>query len=89
MDPAPAWYTFRINGHLGATMLSAFPALARNHRNQVTIAGRDGRTRSEADQMAFSASALVTARPRAPYSCRSPNISMRMDWSRPPTRTGS
>ena len=32
----------------------------------------------------------ATARPRAPYSCRSPNISMRMDpWSRPPTWTGS
>jgi DNA-binding IclR family transcriptional regulator len=30
-------------------------------------------------QMALSASALVTGRPRAPYSCRSPNISMRMD----------
>jgi hypothetical protein len=28
MDPAPALYTIRINGHLGATVLSAFPALA-------------------------------------------------------------
>jgi hypothetical protein len=28
MDPAPALYTIRIDGHLGATMLSAFPALA-------------------------------------------------------------
>jgi hypothetical protein len=28
MDPAPALYTIRINGHLGAVMLSAFPALA-------------------------------------------------------------
>jgi hypothetical protein len=27
MDPASAWYTIRINGHLGATMQSAFPAL--------------------------------------------------------------
>ena len=27
MDPAPAPYLIRINGHLGATMLSAFPAL--------------------------------------------------------------
>jgi hypothetical protein len=27
MDPAPAPYVFRINGQLGATMLSAFPAL--------------------------------------------------------------
>ena len=40
-------------------------------------------------QMASSASDLVTARPKAPNSCRSPYISMRMDWSRPPTRTGS
>jgi hypothetical protein len=28
MDPEPALYTIRINGHLGATLLSAFPALA-------------------------------------------------------------
>jgi hypothetical protein len=28
MDRAPAPYMIRINGHLGATMLSAFPALA-------------------------------------------------------------
>ena len=27
MDPRPALYTIRIDGHLGATMLSAFPAL--------------------------------------------------------------
>ena len=27
MDPAPAWYTIQIHGHLGATLLSAFPAL--------------------------------------------------------------
>jgi hypothetical protein len=27
MDPAPALYTIRISGHLGATMLLAFPAL--------------------------------------------------------------
>jgi hypothetical protein len=27
MDPAPARYAIRINGHLGATVLSAFPAL--------------------------------------------------------------
>jgi hypothetical protein len=28
MDPTPAWYAIRIHGHLGATVLSAFPALA-------------------------------------------------------------
>jgi len=28
MDPAPAPYLIRISGHLGATALSAFPALA-------------------------------------------------------------
>jgi hypothetical protein len=30
MDPVPARYTIRINGHLGDAMLSAFPALARS-----------------------------------------------------------
>ena len=28
MDPTPARYVIWINGHLGATVLSAFPALA-------------------------------------------------------------
>jgi len=28
MDPAPALYMIRINGNLGATVLSAFPAMA-------------------------------------------------------------
>ena len=28
MDPTYALYTIRINGHLGAMMLSAFPAMA-------------------------------------------------------------
>jgi hypothetical protein len=28
MDPAPALYMIRIKGHLGATVLCAFPALA-------------------------------------------------------------
>jgi hypothetical protein len=27
MDPVPARYAIRVNGHLGATTLSAFPAL--------------------------------------------------------------
>jgi hypothetical protein len=27
MDPAPALYAIRIHGHLGATVLSAFPAM--------------------------------------------------------------
>lgn len=27
MDPSPAWYAIRIHGHLGDTMLAAFPAL--------------------------------------------------------------
>ena len=37
MDPAPALYVIRINGHLGATMLSAFPALAPQHRGAFTV----------------------------------------------------
>ena len=40
MDPAPARYTIRINGHLGATLLSAFPALApRQHGPHTVLTG--------------------------------------------------
>ena len=40
MDPAPALYTIRINGHLGATLLSAFPALAsRRHGAHTVLTG--------------------------------------------------
>jgi hypothetical protein len=37
MDPASAWYTIRIRGHLGATVLSAFPALAPQHHGAHTV----------------------------------------------------
>jgi hypothetical protein len=37
MDPAPAPYLIRINGHLGATMLAAFPALAPRHHGAHTV----------------------------------------------------
>jgi hypothetical protein len=37
MDPAPAPYLIRINGHLGATMLSAFPAMAPRHHGAHTV----------------------------------------------------
>ena len=37
MDPAPALYVIRINGHLGATVLSAFPALAARHHGAHTV----------------------------------------------------
>ncbi len=37
MDPAPALYMIRINGHLGATVLSAFPALAPQHHGAHTV----------------------------------------------------
>jgi hypothetical protein len=37
MDPAPVLYTIRINGHLGAMMLSAFPALAPQWRGADTV----------------------------------------------------
>ena len=37
MDPAPAPYLIRINGHLGATMLSAFPAMAPHHHGACTV----------------------------------------------------
>jgi hypothetical protein len=37
MDAAPAPYMIRINGHLGATVLSAFPALAPQHHEAHTV----------------------------------------------------
>ena len=40
MDPAPALYMIRINGHLGATLLSAFPAMApRQHGAHTVLTG--------------------------------------------------
>ena len=37
MDPAPALYRIRIKGNLGATVLSAFPALAPRHHGAYTV----------------------------------------------------
>ena len=37
MDPAPSLYEIRIRGHLGATVLSAFPALAPRHHGAHTV----------------------------------------------------
>jgi hypothetical protein len=37
MDQAPAPYMIRIDGHLGATVLFAFPALAPRHHGEQTV----------------------------------------------------
>ena len=37
MDPAPSRYVIRINGNLGATVLSAFPALASQRHGAHTV----------------------------------------------------
>jgi hypothetical protein len=37
MDPASARYVIRINGHLGATLLSAFPAMTWQRQGQATV----------------------------------------------------
>jgi hypothetical protein len=37
MDPASARYMIRIKGHLGATLLSAFPALAWKRQGPETV----------------------------------------------------
>ncbi len=37
MDPAPALFAIRIKGHLGATVLSAFPAMARHQHGTDTV----------------------------------------------------
>jgi hypothetical protein len=37
MDPAPAVYTIRIHGHLGATALSAFPSMVSQLQGKQTV----------------------------------------------------
>jgi hypothetical protein len=37
MDPASAAYMIRIKGHLGATLLSAFPGMAWKRQDQETV----------------------------------------------------
>jgi hypothetical protein len=37
MDPPSARYLIRINGHLGATLLSAFPAMAWQRHGPETV----------------------------------------------------
>jgi hypothetical protein len=37
MDPASASYMIRIRGHLGATLLSAFPAMAWRQQGPETV----------------------------------------------------
>jgi hypothetical protein len=37
MNPAPAPYLIRIDGHLGATVLSAFPAMAPHRHGAHTV----------------------------------------------------
>jgi hypothetical protein len=37
MDPEPAVYTIRINGHLGPAALSAFPAMVPRHQAAHTV----------------------------------------------------
>jgi hypothetical protein len=37
MDPAPALYVIRIRGHLGATVLGAFPTMAARRRGADTV----------------------------------------------------
>ena len=37
MDVVPAWYAIRVSGHLGATVLSAFPALVSRRQGGQTV----------------------------------------------------
>ena len=37
MDAAPALYAIRINGHLGATALTAFPAMVSHTQDAQTV----------------------------------------------------
>jgi hypothetical protein len=100
--PSPLYGLYRTRDHLSALTITvvfaifAGSTIAMLQRDSF-IAARIGRRGTmlgavatpRSGQIASSASDLVTTRPRAPSSCRSPNTSRRMDWSRPPTRTGS
>jgi hypothetical protein len=37
MDPAPTQYAIRVNGHLGATLLSAFPTMTSQRQGIHTV----------------------------------------------------
>jgi hypothetical protein len=37
MEAVPAWYAIRVSGHLGATVLSAFPALVSRRQGGQTV----------------------------------------------------
>ena len=37
MGDGPFWYQFRVNGHLGPTMLTAFPALVPDQQGSETV----------------------------------------------------
>jgi hypothetical protein len=37
MDQAPTQYSIRVNGHLGAMLLSAFPAMTSQHQGTQTV----------------------------------------------------
>ena len=37
MGDDPMWYQFRVNGHLGPTLLTAFPALVPRHQGAETV----------------------------------------------------
>jgi hypothetical protein len=74
MDPAPALYAIRIHGHLGATVLSAFPALVPRWRGGDTVlTGRLDRSAlygvlAEVEALGLD---LVEIRQLRPH-CRSP-----------------
>jgi hypothetical protein len=37
MDPVPAWYAIRVNGHLGAALLAAFPEMVPQRQGADTV----------------------------------------------------
>ena len=74
MDLAPARYMIRINGHLGATMLSAFPAMPpRRHGAHTVPPGRWTSPRCTASWLRSRPSAWTCSR----YAGSSPNAKNR------------
>jgi hypothetical protein len=91
MDPEPALYTIRINGHLGATALSAFPTMVPHrhaahtvltgHLDQSALYGVLAEIEALGLELLELHKLIPTRNPRAPTSA---SASLREDAPIPP-----
>jgi hypothetical protein len=88
MDPASARYLIRINGHLGAMMLSAFPPLESHLRGAETVlTGCLDRSALYGVLAEIEALGLLEIRQREP-PCEPPGEPPREPYCEPPEPGG-